>query len=198
MQLLCPHCGFSREIPAAPTAGAAPVLVLCPACNQTFSVTPQDTTTPPAATAERGTREEAMAGFWIRFCAALLDGLLVATIQGLILFLFGALLALLLDDFDGEGLLMVGLGWLLASSIGMIYYVFFTGYGGQTPGKMALRIKVIRCDGSEIGLGRAFYRETLCKFVAGIIFGIGYLMVAFDARKQGLHDRMADTYVIRL
>jgi uncharacterized RDD family membrane protein YckC len=63
---------------------------------------------------------------------------------------------------------------------------------------MAVRVKVIRTDGGDIGYGRALLRETLGKFVSALIFGIGYLMVAFDARKQGLHDRIADTYVVKL
>ncbi|MEJ2201726.1 MAG: RDD family protein, partial [Desulfuromonadaceae bacterium] len=78
------------------------------------------------------------------------------------------------------------------------YFVFFTGYCVQTPGKMLLRIKVIRTSGAEIGYGRAFLREVPGKFLSAILFGIGYLMVAFDERKQGLHDRIADTFVIKL
>jgi uncharacterized RDD family membrane protein YckC len=93
---------------------------------------------------------------------------------------------------------MLCLAWLLSASVSVVDYVYFTAYGGQTPGKMALRIKVLRSDSSPLTLGRAFYREVICKFVSGIILGIGYLMVAFDVKKQGLHDRMADTYVVRL
>jgi uncharacterized RDD family membrane protein YckC len=63
---------------------------------------------------------------------------------------------------------------------------------------MALRIKVIRTNGMEIGYGKAALREVLGKFVSGILLGIGYLMVAFDLQKQGLHDKIADTYVIKI
>ena len=63
---------------------------------------------------------------------------------------------------------------------------------------MALRIKVIMTDGSEITYGKAAMREILGKFVSGILLGIGYLMVAFDSQKQGLHDKIANTYVIKL
>jgi uncharacterized RDD family membrane protein YckC len=63
---------------------------------------------------------------------------------------------------------------------------------------MALRIKVIRTDGSPINYGRAALREVLGKFISSILLGIGYLMVAFDNRKQGLHDKIGDTYVIKL
>jgi uncharacterized RDD family membrane protein YckC len=95
-------------------------------------------------------------------------------------------------------MVMVCLAWLLGSAVGAVYYVYFTAFGGQTPGKMALRIKVVRTDSSSLTLGRAFYREVIGKFVSGIILGFGYVLIAFDDNKQGLHDRMADTYVVRL
>ena len=88
--------------------------------------------------------------------------------------------------------------WLFGTTISLGYAVFFTGYCGQTPGKMALRIKVIRTNGSQLTYGRAVKREVLGKFVSSILLGIGYLMVAFDSQKQGLHDKIADTYVIKL
>ena len=53
-------------------------------------------------------------------------------------------------------------------------------------------------DGSDLTYGRAAKREILGKFVSSILLGIGYLMVAFDNQKQGLHDKIADTYVIKL
>jgi uncharacterized RDD family membrane protein YckC len=63
---------------------------------------------------------------------------------------------------------------------------------------MALRIQVVRTDGTPMTYGRAFLREVLGKFVSGIVLGIGYLVVAFDRDKQGWHDKIAKTYVIRL
>jgi uncharacterized RDD family membrane protein YckC len=63
---------------------------------------------------------------------------------------------------------------------------------------MLLRLKVVRRDGQNMTYGRAALREILGKFVSGITLGIGYLMVAFDAHKQGLHDKIADTCVIHL
>ena len=210
MQLTCPHCGFSREIPEAQTTTATPVNVLCPGCQEIFLFDPasgssgaepeEASTAPDFIFTPRAAAEVDLpkAGFWIRAAAAFVDALIAGALQGIIVFLFAGLLGLLLHGFDSDSLLMLCLAWLLSASISVIYYVFFTAYGGQTPGKMALRIKVVRTDSSSLTLGRAFYRETLCKFVSGIILGIGYLMVAFDEKKQGLHDRMADTYVVRL
>ena len=210
MQLTCPHCGFSREILEAQTTASAPVNVLCPGCQEVFVFDPTkvndeigaedapvvpDFVFTPRAVAEADLPK---AGFWIRAAAAFVDSLIAGALQGIIVFLFAGLLGLLLGGYESESLLMICLAWLLGGSISVVYYVYFTAFGGQTPGKMALRIKVIRTDSSALTLGRAFYRETLGKFVSGIILGIGYLMVAFDEKKQGLHDRMADTYVVRL
>jgi uncharacterized RDD family membrane protein YckC len=211
MQLTCPHCGFSREISEKQATARTPVNVLCPGCQEMFVFDPTQVNAAaveqeeapvvpgfvftPRAMAEADLPK---AGFWIRAAAAFVDALISGALQGVILFLFAGLLSLLLNGYDGDSIVMISLGWLLGSSVGVVYYVYFTAFGGQTPGKMALRIKVVRTDSSALTLGRAFYRETLCKFVSGIILGIGYLMVAFDEKKQGLHDRMADTYVVRL
>ncbi len=76
------------------------------------------------------------------------------------------------------------------------YYTLFTGLRGQTPGKMAVGIKVIREDGSLPGVGYAALRETIGKLVSGLALLLGYLWVAFDTKKQGWHDKMAGTVVV--
>ena len=137
------------------------------------------------------------AGFWIRAVAALVDGFVLFIIQ----FILGFALTMAgLAAIGGSdaGIVMTVLVQLFGIIINFVYYVLFTGSCGQTPGKMALRIKVVNCDGSQLSYGRAAIREIPAKFISGIILGIGYLMVAFDDQKQGLHDRMAKTYVIKL
>ena len=211
MQLTCPHCGFSREISEAQASTPTPVNVLCPGCQETFVFDPTKVNAGATATEEapvvpdfvfmpRAVAEADLpkAGFWIRAAAAFVDSLIAGALQGIIIFLFAGLLGLLLRGYDGDSVVMIALAWLLGGSVSVVYYVYFTAFGGQTPGKMALRIKVVRTDSSSLTLGRAFYREVIGKFVSGIILGIGYLMIAFDQKKQGLHDRMADTYVVRL
>ncbi len=137
------------------------------------------------------------AGFWIRVVAYVLDFLLLWTVEYLLSLLIGLTVGLLGLSVEGDPSIEVVI-WLFGAALSISYAVFFTGYCGQTPGKMALRIKVIRTDGSPLGYGRAALREVLGKFISGILLGIGYLMVAFDSQKQGLHDKIADTYVIKL
>jgi predicted Zn finger-like uncharacterized protein len=148
--------------------------------------------------AERSLPEDQpKAGFWIRVVAYLIDGLLLWSVQ----FVLGLLISLIINmlGLPAEGNSSIdAVLWLFEATLSLGYAVFFIGYCGQTPGKMALRIKVIRTDGGPVSYGRAVLREVLGKFVSGILLGIGYLMVAFDSQKQGLHDKMADTYVIKL
>ncbi|MGW8313084.1 MAG: RDD family protein [Desulfuromonadales bacterium] len=137
------------------------------------------------------------AGFWIRVVAYLLDFLLLWTVEFVLSMLIGMTVNLLGLPTDGNPSVDVVI-WMFGATLSLAYAVFFVGYCGQTPGKMALRIKVIRTDGSAVSYGRAVLREVIGKFISGILLGIGYLMVAFDSQKQGLHDKMADTYVIKL
>lgn len=138
------------------------------------------------------------ATFWMRAVATLVDAGVVFGLQmilGGLLALAGSVTVVGSDGGAGETAFIVH---FFSYLISFTYYIFFTGYCGQTPGKMVLRIKVVRQDGSPVGYGRAAFREVPAKFLSGIIFGIGYLMVIFDEQKRALHDRMSDTYVIKL
>lgn len=137
------------------------------------------------------------AGFWIRVVACILDFFLLGIVQVGLSLLISLVINMLGIATEGDPAVNMVI-WLFGASLSIGYAVFFTGYCGQTPGKMALCIKVIRTDGSPVTYGRAVLREVLGKFISSLLLGIGYLMVIFDNQKQGLHDKMADTYVIKL
>ncbi len=125
------------------------------------------------------------AGFWIRFLAVILDGIIMNIV--------GYVLKLATGTTRGDTPLWVS---LLSLLISLAYYVILTAKYGQTLGKMVVGIQVIRQDGGPVSFGTALLREVVGKFVSGLILGIGYLMVAFDPEKRGLHDRIASTYVV--
>lgn len=145
-------------------------------------------------------------GFWRRFFAFLIDEFILY-FASLILFLIG-LLALGLKGkmmgrvFSSLGDPACGIGdfallYLAASLIsGMIYFTGFHGIAGRTPGKMLLGLRVIQASGDPITPGVAFLR-WVGYLISGPIFGLGFLWVAFDGRKQGWHDKIAATLVIR-
>lgn len=78
-----------------------------------------------------------------------------------------------------------------------LYYALMESSARQaTLGKMALGIIVTDIEGRRIGFGKATGRH-FAKILSALILGIGFLMVAFTQRKQGLHDILAGTLVIR-
>ncbi len=78
------------------------------------------------------------------------------------------------------------------------YFVLLESSRWQaTVGKRVCRLRVTDLSGRRIGIGRALGRY-LGKFVSALLLGIGFLMVGWTRRKQGLHDLMADTLVMRL
>ena len=68
---------------------------------------------------------------------------------------------------------------------------------GKTPGKMVMGVEIVKTDGSPIGFGRAILRYV-GYIISSIILFIGFLMIAFDSKKQGLHDKIAGTCVIKI
>ncbi len=117
-------------------------------------------------------------GFWIRLVALIIDSF--------ILFVGQAILGLILGDPGAVGLVL-----------NLAYYVLFTGLRGQTPGKMVVGITVIDERGNVPGLTRALIREIPGKLLSVIALGLGFVWVAWDEKKQGWHDKIAKTYVVR-
>lgn len=79
----------------------------------------------------------------------------------------------------------------------MLYYAAMESSKFQgTIGKLVLGIKVTDVNGERITFSKALLRN-LSKIISGAILMIGYLMILFDSKKQGLHDKIADTYVVK-
>ncbi len=139
-------------------------------------------------------------GFWVRFFARIIDGV----IGGFVGFLLSLVQSMLLGD-PGTGfgqdpnsmnLLVVGGSSLLGIIFGVAYEVWFLGKFGATPGKMVFGLKVIRSDGSPISYWRAFGRY-LGTQLSSLTLMIGYIIAAFDDEKRALHDHICDTRVVR-
>lgn len=120
-------------------------------------------------TPEKGTLQ---AGFWKRVLAYLLDSVVIGTAFYMIF-----------------GYASVAAMWL--------YFALMESSKYQaTLGKMALNLKVTDMHGNKIGFARATGRY-FGKCISSLILGIGYLMIIWTEKKQGLHDIMAKTLVIR-
>lgn len=133
---------------------------------------------PGSATTSSPSAEKA--GFWIRFGASLLDGILLGIVSAI-------LEAVLRTAGSGLGLL-----------VSIAYFTYFEGSSGQTLGKQAANIRVIDDQtGGSIGYGRAFLR-WIGRIISTIPILLGYFWMLWDKDKQCWHDKIANDYVVRV
>ena len=134
------------------------------------------------------------AGFWIRFLAVVIDGVILFVAGMVVQLPFARMLQ---SRRIEEALMALGAVYLVDLAIGATYEGVFVSRFGATPGKMALELKVVRPDGGPVSLGRAVGRY-FAKMVSAMILMIGYIMAGFDSQKRALHDMMCDTRVIKV
>jgi uncharacterized RDD family membrane protein YckC len=153
------------------------------------------------------------AGFWLRFLALLIDGVILGIVQGL-LFLPLFFLSGLADRFEafvrsaGTGrpdpaILLGFVSMILVFSVlgVLVQWLYFayleSGEKQATWGKQALGLYVTNLTGNPIGFGHASGRY-FAKLVSNLIpLAIGYIMAGFTERKQALHDMIAGCLVLR-
>jgi uncharacterized RDD family membrane protein YckC len=154
---------------------------------------------------EFSTGHHPFAGFWSRAAARVIDLLIIIAAFNLI-YLADRLgadaglwtgMGLGEGSWTGAGISMANvLRGLFFLTFPVFYYVYLHATYGQTFGKMALKIKVVNEDGTSLDYRKAFLR-WLGYFLCDLTFYIGYLWAAFDHRKQGLHDKVCRTVVVR-
>ena len=132
------------------------------------------------------------AGFWKRFGAAIIDGVLLMVASSMIGTFLGLLYSLTTGTSVGAGVL----GHVSLVLVSWLYYAIMESSSTRgTLGKMALGIQVTDLSGNPISFARATGRH-FGKFISMLIVCVGYLMVAFTAKKQGLHDMLAGCLVV--
>jgi uncharacterized RDD family membrane protein YckC len=189
----CSECG--RPTPPDELARFGDALV-CPTCKNNYAQRLREGVAPRAAA---GAYQ--YAGFWIRLLASLIDSIILGVVNSILQFtLLRPLLGISEIDPNPASVLAaagaVGTLGLLGMVLACSYESIFIAQMGATPGKMALGMKVVRPDGSRVDLGRAVGRY-FGKLLSAIILLIGYIMIAFDSEKRGLHDMICDTRVVR-
>lgn len=141
-------------------------------------------------------------GFWIRFLAVILDGLLSSVVLVIV-----AMIAVVVFpiDFTNFGrtppdLMMIlafeGVVWMSVLLFGAAYETWMIGRFAATLGKMACGLTVVRADGAKLSYPRALGRH-FAKHLSSFALCIGYIMAGFDDEKRALHDRICDTRVIK-
>jgi uncharacterized RDD family membrane protein YckC len=130
------------------------------------------------------------AGFWRRVAAFIIDALLLSVVTVPLTLAMGG------GDTYADAA-RSSAGSTISTVVSWLYYALMESSAKQaTLGKMALGVVVTDLDGRRIGFGRATGRY-FAKILSALILGIGFLMVAFTQRKQGLHDMLAGTLVVK-
>jgi uncharacterized RDD family membrane protein YckC len=131
------------------------------------------------------------AGFWIRFLAKFIDNIILQI-------LFIPMRFMRANPTDSAAVFRI-LFLTIGVSMGLTaaYQIFFVGKFGATPGKMALRLRIVRPNEDRVTYARACGRY-FAELLSSLTLLIGYIMAAFDEEKRALHDRICDTRVIKL
>ncbi|WP_018145836.1 MULTISPECIES: RDD family protein [unclassified Thioalkalivibrio] len=139
------------------------------------------------------------AGFWYRALALLIDWVLANILGMLVVLPLSFVLGMTMVGHEPEVIAGAGalLGIVMGTAVFWLYFTVFESSGWQaTPAKRMLGLRVTDADGQRIGFGRANARYW-SKILSAMTLYIGFLMVAFTERKQGLHDMVASTLVVR-
>jgi len=133
------------------------------------------------------------AGFWVRTWASIIDMILIMLITfPLLILIYGW------AYFDQGKDLIAGtadffISWLLPAIVVVIFWV----YKQATPGKMAISAKIVDATTGQPASTAQLVGRYLAYFISIIPLFLGVFWIAFDKRKQGWHDKLAGTVVIK-
>jgi uncharacterized RDD family membrane protein YckC len=129
-------------------------------------------------------KNDQYAGFWIRLSAWFWDVLILGVPSGVI-----SIIIVLLTGVES-------LQYVVSLGIAILV-IYFEGVLGGTPGKMIVGIMIQNDKGNFIGFPTAILRY-IGKILSTIILCIGFIMIGWDKKKQGLHDKIAKSYVVKI
>ena len=136
--------------------------------------------------------EQVYAGFWIRTGATIIDSILLLIITAPpLLYIYGT--SYLDDSKLIHGFWDFLIGWVLPAVAVIVFWV----YKSATPGKMATKLKIVDAKTGRQPSSRQFVIRYLGYYVSMVPLMLGIIWVGIDRRKQGWHDKLADTVVLR-
>lgn len=149
---------------------------------------------------QRCRRARSWRGFWVRTGAYLIDAVVLWIANFAISFVVGLIAVGLAASGSRGGAAEMAVGLLGYGSLFVVtiaYFIYFWTSTGQTLGHTALGLRAVRANGARLDGGTAFLRY-IGYVISGLLFALGLMWVGWDDQKQGWHDKIAGTYVIRV
>jgi len=138
-------------------------------------------------------------GFWRRSMAFSTDKLILQILSLIVYYIGARIMSPGYGIIDISSPYFYTLLWSyygVALVLDMVYFTYFHGVSGQTPGKRLFGLRVIQVSGAPMTMGTAFLR-WVGYLISKIFIYLGFIWIAFSKRKRGWHDMIAGTYVVR-
>lgn len=136
------------------------------------------------------------AGFFIRFIGYFIDIALFWTALLLFLF-FSGLSTKDLPQLIGSSIIAISIFGILGNLLYVFYLSFTTSKFGATVGKALVGVTVKNELGNKLTLKQGLFRYIIGYMVSSLLFGLGFLWIIRDAKKQGWHDMVTGSYVTK-
>ncbi len=132
-------------------------------------------------------------GFWIRLVASIIDTILLLVI------IIPVLVGIYGEEYWLSEVFFMGFWDLILNYIlPAIAVIIFWSYKSATPGKMVFRAVIVDEKTGNKPTAKQFVIRYIGYYVSSLVLGLGFFWIIWDKKKQGWHDKMAGTVVVRL
>jgi uncharacterized RDD family membrane protein YckC len=135
-------------------------------------------------------------GFWVRLFAYLIDAIILWVGNVAIIVAIGIVYANAFSTYSDTVAAGIVLWYVCIGVVALAYWIVLPPALGATLGKLVLGYRIVNEQGRRIGFGRSIARY-FGSLLSGIVICLGYIWIAADDHKQGWHDKIAGTYVVR-
>lgn len=146
---------------------------------------------------QTNTKDQVYAGFFVRLTAFLVDMIIV---NAALLVIRIPMWILSLNSPDNvlvrDFIFQYSITDIVCYLLTVLYFTLLTYYTGATLGKKLFQLRVVSTEDRKMTFFEVLYRESIGRFLSGVIMNLGYLLILAQKEHRGIHDLLADTSVI--
>lgn len=146
---------------------------------------------------QTNTKDQVYAGFFVRLTAFLVDMIIV---NAALLVIRIPMWILSLNSPDNvlvrDFIFQYSIADIVCYLLTVLYFTLLTYYTGATLGKKLFQLRVVSTEDRKMTFFEVLYRESIGRFLSGVIMNLGYLLILAQKEHRGIHDLLADTSVI--